>query len=242
MKILLINNGEIEAPLPTLTSSTLIIDVQYAFDTIGAIGRLRADKQDVIKTVLSRNWFSTIRRFLDLAYHHSIDFACKSAKAKIYRELKQRHCSYLSIAGNVFAVADNVTKFRPGDKVAAIGFLQPTLTEYALVHEDLTIKIDHPSPHILRSASALLIGGAAAWVTERCLEHAAYPFGHNLVAEIAKAMINQQHCARTGAEKLLPFSLEYDRCKQPEVNSNNYTIQLPDPWFHDNLNLYSSLA
>ena len=110
------NKKDFEAPCPVPTNKNIVLDVSYACDAYGAIynvDNLKREK-NYIRSVFSKNSLWAAKRFVQLAREHSFSFAKKSAKNRVYREMRPRYCSFVSVSGIIHATGENATNFKIG--------------------------------------------------------------------------------------------------------------------------------
>jgi predicted dehydrogenase len=155
----------VEIPYPTVSSGQVLVDVSYAADVYGMIFQSsKPTNGPIILEIFKSNYVLYLKNFLKYSWNYSPCLAMRLGKNLHFRSLKKRYCSFLSVSGRICEVMDDSNGFQIGDYVAAIGFQQPSLSEFVVVSSGQVFKINPGSEEQLRLCALLFFGAAASFV------------------------------------------------------------------------------
>lgn len=143
-----------EVPSPILSAGEVLIAVSYSCISAGTeLKSVGNSGENLLVRAMKQP--ENLKKVIDLAKSQGI----ARAFSKVQQKVKYGSPTGYSNSGIVIAVGEGVQNFRVGDKVAAAGAGIANHAEYAVVPENLVMKV--PEGLDLRLASTVTLGGIA---------------------------------------------------------------------------------
>jgi predicted dehydrogenase/threonine dehydrogenase-like Zn-dependent dehydrogenase len=153
-----------QVPVPVVSKGSVLIQVVNSCISSGTeVSNLQSANQSLIKRALMQP--DDLNKFVNMVKSDGIARAYERVKNKI----KGGKATGYSLSGIVIGIGDGVTRFKPGDKVAAAGAGIANHAEYVDVPEPLVTKI--PAGLDLALASTVALGSIAMHAVRRANLH-----------------------------------------------------------------------